>query len=154
MLWPMYKEKIENSSSKGAYGNANDWNAPGTDREDDGEVQFPEDVGRVNNQDYIRGYERYSKIDVKEIRVFEKFSGKEDLLTEDKFQEYLQKPAYILGGQIISDGQKAGALYAQMNMRAQEVHQQEIMTMQKSGYSQSDIEKAVAKGPEEILTKK
>ena len=149
-LWPMYKEKIENSSSKGAYGNANDWNAPGTDREDDGEVQFPEDVGRVNNQDYIRGYERYSKIDVKEIRVFEKFSGKEDLLTEDKFEEYLQKPAYIISGQIITDGNKAGALFAQMNMRAQEVHQQELMSMEQSGYDKRDIEKAAAKGPDEV----
>ena len=149
-LWPMYKEKIENSSSKGAYGNANDWNAPGTDREDDGEVQFPEDVGRVNNQDYIRGYERYSKLDVKEIRVFEKFSGKEDLLTEDKFQEYLQRPAYIISGQIITDGNKAGALFAQMNMRAQEVHQQELMSMEQSGYDKRDIEKAAAKGPDEV----
>ena len=149
-LWPMYKEKIENSSSKGAYGNANDWNAPGTDREDDGEVQFPEDVGRVNNQDYIRGYERYSKLDVKEIRVFEKFSGKEDLLTEDKFEEYLQKPAYIISGQIITDGNKAGALFAQMNMRAQEVHQQELMSMEQSGYDKRDIEKAAAKGPDEV----
>ena len=29
-LWPMYKEKIENASSKGGYGNAQDWNAPAT----------------------------------------------------------------------------------------------------------------------------
>jgi len=149
-LWPMYKEKIENSSSKGAYGNANDWNAPGTNREDDGEVQFPEDVGRVNNQDYIRGYERYSKIDMKEFRIFEKFSGKEDLLTDDKFEEYLQKPAYIIGGQIMSDGQKAGALYAQMNMRAQEVHQKELMAMQQAGYSNEDIQSFAEKGPEEV----
>ena len=149
-LWPLYKEKIENSTSKGAYGNANDWNAPGTDREDDGEVQFPEDVGRLNNQDYIRGYERYTKVDVKEIRIFEKFSGKEDLLSEDDFEGYVQKKAYILAGQIITDAQKAGSLFAQMNMRAQEVYQQEIASMQEAGYEKSDIDKAIAKGPEEV----
>ncbi len=149
-LWPMYKEKIENSTTKGAFGKSTDWNTPVTNREDDGEIQFPEDVGRVNEQDYIRGYERYSKIDVKEFRVFEKFSGKEDLLTEDKFKEYVQKPAYILAGQIIPDAQKAGALFAQMNMKAQELHQQEISSMQQSGYEKSDIDAVIAKGPQEI----
>ena len=107
----MYKDKIKNANGE------EDWNAPGTERADAGEVTFPEDVGRVNNKEYIRGYERYYKVDVNEIRIFEKFSGKEDLLTEEKFQEYLKKPAFIIEGQIITDPEMAAQLVQQMQMQ-------------------------------------
>ena len=85
-VWPMYSKAIDNASDEG--GNRVDWNAPDTGREDDGQVQFPEDVGRLDNQNYIRGYERYYKVDVTEYRTFEKFSGKEELLSEDDYLEY------------------------------------------------------------------
>ena len=149
-FWPMYKEKIENSTSKGAFGNSNDWNAPATTREDDGEVQFPEDVGRVNDQDYIRGYERYSKIDVKEFRVFEKFTGKEILIDEDKFKEYIQESAFIIKGQIIKNAEKAAALLSQLSMQAKKLHDRQVLSMETAGYSNSDIKEVKAKGREEV----
>ena len=149
-FWPMYKEKIENSTSKGAFGNSNDWNAPATTREDDGEVQFPEDVGRVNDQDYIRGYERYSKLDVKEYRVFEKFTGKEILIDEDKFKEYIQESAFIIKGQIIKNAEKAAALLSQLSMQAKKLHDRQVLSMETAGYSNSDIEEVKAKGREEV----
>ncbi len=149
-LWPMYKEKIENATTKGAYGNTNDWNAPATTREDNGEVQFPEDVGRVNNQEYIRGYERYQKIEVKEYRIFEKFSNKEDLLKEDEIESYLSQPAYRIEGQLITDVQKASALYAQMQMQNQQMFETEILEMQQVGYEKKDIEARVAEGPKQV----
>ena len=74
-LYPLYSKAIDNAQSDS--GNKVDFNAPWTEREDDGEVTFPEDVGRVNNQEYVRGYERYYKVDVTEYRTFEKFSRKE-----------------------------------------------------------------------------
>ena len=46
-LWPMYKSKIKNASGE------EDWNAPATQRADEGEVPFPEDVGRVNNKELV-----------------------------------------------------------------------------------------------------
>ena len=67
-MYPMYSKKIDNAQSDS--GNKVDFNAPWTEREDDGEVTFPEDVGRVNNQEYVRGYERYYKVDVDEYRTF------------------------------------------------------------------------------------
>ena len=119
----MYKSKIENATSKGAYGNANDWNAPASIREDDGEVQFPEDVGRLNEKDYIRGYERYYKVDVTEYRTFEAFSGKEELLSEEDFMQYGERPAWIIQGQIITDPDEAGKIYQQLvEMQQKKLH--------------------------------
>jgi len=146
-LWPMYKEKIENATSKGAYGNAQDWNAPGTGREDDGEVQFPEDVGRVNNQEYIRGYERYYKIHTKEFRIFEKFSGKEDLIKQDEIQKYLSQKAYKINGQLIPNAEKAAAIYAQLVMKAKEAFEQEILQMEQAGYDKKSIDIRKEEGP-------
>tara|TARA_R110002167_G_scaffold85904_3_gene232748 strand:- start:1886 stop:4111 length:2226 start_codon:yes stop_codon:yes gene_type:complete len=149
-LWPMYKDKIENATTKGAFGKAGDWNAPSTSREDEGQVQFPEDVGRVNDQDYIRGYERYSKIDVKEYRIFEKFTGKEKLLDEDKFKEYLEEAAFIIKEQIIKNAEKAAALLSQLSMQAKQMHDREVLSMENAGYAHSDIEKVKEKGPEQV----
>ena len=151
-MYPMYKDKIENAAASGGYGNTNDFNAPATVREDDGEVQFPEDVGRLNEQDYIRGYERYYKIEQKEYRIFEKFSGKEKLLNEEKFQEYLQKPAYRIQGQLIVDTQKAAAFYAQLQMKSKEIFEQELEQMKLMEFDNKSIEKFIKDGPEKIYS--
>ena len=149
-LYPMYAEKIENSTSKGAYGNANDWNAPATEREDDGEIQFPEDVGRLNEKDYIRGYERYYKIDVKEFRIFESFSKKEDLLNEEAFMQYVQQKAYYLNGQLITDMNQATQMYAQLQTQSEAKFEQEIAMMQQAGYKKEDIDIKLKEGPEPV----
>ena len=135
-LLHMYKSKIENATSKGAYGNANDWNAPASIREDDGEVQFPEDVGRLNEKDYIRGYERYYKVDVTEYRTFEAFSGKEELLSEEDFMQYGERPAWIIQGQIITDPDEAGKIYQQLVEMQQRKLQQQAAEMQSMGYEE------------------
>ena len=144
-LYPMYKDKIDNAGGGGVH--ANDWNAPATVREDEGQVQFPEDVGRLNNQDYIRGYERYYKMKQNEYRIFETFSNKEDLLKEDEYAEYIKKPAYRILGQLITDPQKAQALYMQLTEQSQMAFEQEIMAMQQSGYDNSRIEDRKKEGP-------
>ena len=149
-LWPMYENKIENAASSTPFGKGSDWNAPSTQRADNGEIQFPEDVGRLNEQDYIRGYERYYKVDVEEYRIFEKFSKKEDLLTEDKFQEYLKKPAFYVNEQLIIEPEKATQVYAQLMTQRQEMFQKEIIEMSQAGYSERDIEKYEAQGPEPV----
>ena len=152
-MYPMYNKKIDNATSKGAFGNANDWNAPATEREGDGEVQFPEDVGRLNEVDYIRGYERYYKVDVEEYRIFEKFSGKEDLLKEEDFAQYVKKPAFYVNGQLITEPEKAGQVYAQLQMQAQAVFEKEIMQMAQAGFKEDDVRAREDEGPEKIQMK-
>ena len=131
-LWPMYNKAIDNASSNS--GSRVDWNTPATTREDDGEISFPEDVGRVNNQDYIRGYERYSMIEVDMYRTFEQFSGGEQILESQEYEGYLQQPAWIINGQILSDGEKASQLYQQLIEQKEQQEMQYAQEMSELGY--------------------
>lgn len=133
-LWPMYENAIENA---GASNWGNDWNAPSTGRGDDNTVHFPEDVGRLDNQDYVRGYERYYKVNVTEFRTFEKFSGKEELLTEDDYKKYIERPAWIIEGQIVVDAKQAQNLYQQLLMKREQQKQMIEMQMQQAGYDET-----------------
>ena len=120
-MYPMYKKDIEESNSE------QDWNAPETDRNFDGSVHFPEDVGTLDNTNYVRGYERYYKKHIPEYRVFETFSGKEDLLNEEKFMEYTQRPAWIIQGQIMTNEAQAKALIQQLQQQEKMRQMQESM---------------------------
>ena len=140
-MYPMYEKAIDNADSDS--GNKVDFNAPWTEREDDGEVTFPEDVGRVNNQEYVRGYERYYKVSVTEYRTYETFSGKEELLSEEQYELYAQRPAWIMQGQVITDSEKANSLYAQMQQQRQQAVQQKIQELSYAGYN-DDEAKALA----------
>ena len=133
-LWPMYSKAIDNAADDS--GTRFDFNAPATVREDDGEVQFPEDVGRMDNQSYIRGYERYYMVDVDEFRTFEQFSGKEELLNKDEYEQYLQRPAWIIQGQILTNPEEAGKLYQQLVEMQKQKQQQQAMMMTQAGYEQ------------------
>jgi hypothetical protein len=135
-LYPLYSKAIDNAQSDS--GNKVDFNAPWTEREDDGEVTFPEDVGRVNNQEYVRGYERYYKVDVTEFRTYETFSGKEELLAEDQYEIYAQRPAWIMQGQIITDSEKANSLYAQLQQQRQQAVEQKIQELSYAGYNDDE----------------
>ena len=123
-MYPMYNQAIDNAADNS--GSRFDFNAPMTQRADDGETTFPEDVGRMDNQDYIRGYERYSMVDIKEIRTFEKFSGAEEVFEEKDFEKYLKRPAWIINGQIMTDGEKAQQIYQQL------LEQKEMMKQQQA----------------------
>jgi len=136
-LYPMYSKAIDNADSDS--GNKVDFNAPWTEREDDGEVTFPEDVGRVNNQEYVRGYERYYKVDVTEYRTYEKFSGKEELLSKEQYEMYSQRPAWSIQGQLITDAEKATQLYQQLVQQRQQAIEQKLAELvQGAGYSEDE----------------
>jgi len=123
-MYPMYKKAIHNASSD------QNWNEIVTDQATDNyNAIFPEDVGQVANQEYVRGYERYNKIQVPKYRIFESFSGKEDLLDEEAFTKYMQQPAWILQGQkILTDP-------AQVQQLMQQMQQMQSQDMQKLGYT-------------------
>ena len=133
-MYPMYKTAIDNAADNS--GTRFDFNAPATVREDDGETQFPEDVGRLDNQNYIRGYERYSMVDVKEIRTFEKFSGGEEVFSEEDYENYLRRPAWVINGQILTDGEQAQQLYQQLLEQREMMKQQQAVQMMEMGYTE------------------
>jgi hypothetical protein len=135
-LYPMYETAIKNAQSDS--GNKVDFNAPWTEREDDGEVTFPEDVGRVNNQEYVRGYERYYKVNVNEYRTYERFSKKEELLDESQYEVYSQRPAFIIQGQIFTDAEKAKIILNQLNQQRQQALAQKMQELLGAGYEEQD----------------
>tara|TARA_Y100000593_G_scaffold56401_1_gene105208 strand:+ start:1236 stop:3455 length:2220 start_codon:yes stop_codon:yes gene_type:complete len=118
-LYPMYESAIDNAESDRYT------DRPVTGRADDGETIFPEDTETKteygvfgSNDEYVRGYEWYSKELVEKFRLFETFSGYEDLLSEEEFNEYIQRPAWIIQGQPVVDPQQAEALIAQLQQEA------------------------------------
>ena len=135
-LWPMYTKAIDNAADDS--GSRIDFNAPSTKREDDGEVTFPEDVGRMNNQDYIRGYERYYMVDVTEYRTFEQFSRKEELLDEEAYKQYGKRPAWIIQENIITDSESAVKLYEQLQMQRQQMMAQKVEEFLYAGFDETE----------------
>ena len=76
-MYPMYEDAIQAASSDQR------WDEVETGRSLDGyAATFPEDVKDVQDEEYIRGYERYYKLRVPKFRIFENFSNKESLLDE------------------------------------------------------------------------
>jgi len=148
-LYPMYDKAIDNAASE-------QWSdRPQTDREDDGEVIFPEDTETKTqyanfgeSDEYIRGYEWYSKELVNKFRIFETFSGKEDLLDEEDFQEYGKKPAWIIQGQPITDPEQAQKIIMQLQQQLAQQYQQMVEEYSAAGIAPEDIPQ-----PEEIDVK-
>ena len=117
-LYPMYESAIENAESDRFT------DRPITNRADDGETIFPEDTETKtehgtfgSNDEYVRGYEWYSKELVDKFRIFETFSGTEDLLDVEDFDAYIQKPAWIIEGQPVVDPEQAKQIIMQMQQQ-------------------------------------
>lgn len=114
-MYPDYEKKIKNAQGDVLS------DKPATGREGDGEIHFPEDiatktdtVGFGNENEYVRGYERYNVYYKSMFRVFQKFDSGEDLLDEDQFKEYMSKPAWQVEDAIITDPQQAEQTIQQM----------------------------------------
>ena len=90
-LYPMFTQVIENASGDQAD------SYPITERHDDGEVQFPSDVGEVSEDTYIRGYEMYRKKMEEEWKCYETWSGREWNHTQEEYIKYLEQPAWLIG---------------------------------------------------------
>ena len=129
-LYPMYDKAIKNANNNTA---DFDHDRPETGQANDSAVHFPEDVDRTDNTDYLRGYERYYKIMVDRYRTYEVFNKKESLLNEDEYVEYLQRPAWVINKQIITEEKKAQQLIAQLDQQRQQYQMQAKMKMNSMG---------------------
>ena len=148
-LYPMYENAIKNANSDV------DFNAPETGRTNDNySAQFPEDVGQVSEQDYVRGYERYFKIRVPKHRVFEEFSGDEKLLDESEWNQYLAQPAWIVNNEkVLTDGAQVEQLLQQFQMQAQQQRQMQLnQTLEQGGDPNSVLEAPLPEPPVEQVT--
>ena len=97
-MYPMYDSKIKNANSDRAS------DRPDTGREKDGKAIFPEDTETMtdnalgNSSEYVRGYERYYKMMVSRYRIHESFTGREAVMEDEEFADYLKRPAFIIEG--------------------------------------------------------
>ena len=134
-MYPMYEKAIRNANSDQR------WDLPETGRAtNDFATTFPEDISNVSEQEYIRGYERYSKVMVDRFRVYEKFSGKEDLLDADKFQMYMAQPAWLLNGeQVLTDENQVQEMVLQHQMMVQQQRAQEAQMATAQGEDPNTI---------------
>ena len=105
-LYPMYSAAIETAESDQYT------DRPMTGREDDGEVVFPEDTetkthatGWGDSDEYVRGYERYMKVQLNFYRIYEEWGGKEHMLQEgEEYENYKQEKIWKVNGQVVEDG--------------------------------------------------
>ena len=76
-----------------------------------------EEIDREDDfSEYVRYYERYTKEVVSRWAVFEDFSGIENVLDDDQFNEYIKRPAWTLNGKIYSNAQQVQDVFNQLAM--------------------------------------
>ena len=109
-LYPMYASKIKNATGEQST------DMPITNRVDESandKIFFPEDSLDREHDDLIRGYEKYEKIMISMYRTYEVYSGKEQTLMPDEFEEYANEEVAVLNNQIVEDSQQIEQLMQQ-----------------------------------------
>ena len=116
-MYPMYEAAIQNATSEHA---GNDDAYPYTDRASVKGIIFPQDTDTTDlDKDYVRGYERYSKVRGEMIRIHEKFSAKEFIFMPDEMEQYVNTKAYLYGNQVLTTaGQLQDAVMDQEKKRS------------------------------------
>lgn len=61
------------------------------------------ETSATHDGEYIRGYERYTKVWVDLIRVYEKWSKQEFNFTKEQLDEYLKKTIWAINGNIVKE---------------------------------------------------
>lgn len=81
---------------------------PTTELWDNSQIIFPEDsMIMQNNQEYVRGIERYKAVITTKFHIFDPTDGgSEKLLNKDEFLEYLKQPIWIVAGRIFRNEQE------------------------------------------------
>ena len=124
-LYPQYKNAIDAASS------SYDSDSIITGRSDDTGLTFPGDVDTLaeGDHEYIRGYERYYKVNINMYRVHESHTGKEYRFNEDEFQKYISQEIGILNGKII-EGEAIQQAQEQQSKLKQQILDKNIKTLE------------------------
>jgi hypothetical protein len=116
-LYPQYKQAIDAASS------SYDSDSIITGRSDDTGVTFPGDIDTLaeGDHEYVRGYERYYKVQINMYRVHETYTGKEYRFNEEEFQQYIGQEVGVLNGKIIEGSDNIKKLEEQQSQMKQEM---------------------------------
>ena len=106
-----------------------------TGGKDDIGITFPGQIDSLEEDDYIRGYERYTKIYEIMYRIFQRYDKKEYKLSESEWQQYLEQEVGLIGDKVLEKPQDI--------KRAQEAFakQREEQVQQATQQIEVDIEK-------------
>lgn len=96
-MHPQYKKAIE--AATGSY----ESDQIITDRVDNTALSFPGEIDTMEEDDYIRGFERYYKVMELAYRIHESFSGKEYRFDDEEFQRYISEEVGLLNGEVIEN---------------------------------------------------
>jgi len=94
-LYPQYEQAID--AAEGSY----ESDQIITGNTDNSGIVFPGEIETLEDDEYVRGYERYYKVQETAYRVFETYNKKEFRFTEEEFQQYIQTEVGILQNKII-----------------------------------------------------
>ena len=94
-LYPQYAQAID--AAEGSY----ESDQIITGNTDSSGLTFPGEIETLEDDEYIRGYERFYKIEETAYRVFETWTKKEYRFTEEEFQQYIKTEIGIQQGKII-----------------------------------------------------
>ncbi len=110
-LFPEFKKAISNASGTNRIDSsfANSFNTNLVINPNDEDTE-----GYANDYETVRYYERYTKEFVKRWAVYEDWSGRESVLTNEEYDEYIKNPAWIINGQIYSNEQLARQISEQV----------------------------------------
>jgi len=126
-MYPQYEEAIKNAQSD------LHTDRPTTQRVDDKAIIFPEDTATktdINfgeNNEYIRGYERYYKVWVKRLHIKNNIDKLETVLLEEDMEEYLSRPAVKINGQPMTDSKKAQGIINKLMQQYEQASQKAEM---------------------------
>lgn len=97
-IYPAYQSAI-NTASGNPYSDA-----AYSDNTSENLIVFAGSVSNpTHDGEYVRGYERYTKIWIEMVRVFEKWSKQEFNLTPEKLEEYARKPVWVINQNIFTE---------------------------------------------------
>ena len=108
-MYPEFEKAISNASgiSRSDYVNNND-------STNINHVVYPGGIYSISpnsNDEYIRVYERYTKIIVKKYRIRESYLGTERFIDPKQYSEFLSLPVYMVNGELFSLQFNASARY-------------------------------------------
>lgn len=144
-LYPSYKRAIDTAT--GHYGG----DLIPTSNVSSHGITFAGEYNTEHDGEYIRGYERYTKVWIRMYRVVEDWSKAEYNYTEDKMREYLMKPVWIMNGEIITEEilarQKAEALMQEYQMQIEQ-YQQMVMQAQQNPEMAMEMQEYIMNPPQ------
>ena len=130
-LYPQYKNAIDAAS--GSY----DSDSINTGNTDDIGITFPGDIETLEDGEYVRGFERYYKVDENAYRVFEKYSGKEYRFDEQEFQQYISEEIGVLNGKVLV-GSEISKTKEAISKQKQQILDQSLKTIEDDIYRLSE----------------